>query len=502
MTMAFFNRKKPLKILFVATESAPFAKVGGLASVMHSLPNALVRLGHDARVMIPRYLSIDDKPFHLQMDFKGLSVPTGDEEGQDHLVCNVKRYDPVGGGAITYFLENQEYYEQRANVYGYADDPVRWSLLCRGALEYVRMKGDWTPDVIVCSDWQTALIPNLLKTVYAKDSVLSKIASVLSIHNLYFQAMFDHRFVSEMDFDDGHSPVPGLSDPRISKVNWMRRGIMFADVINTVSPTYAREIMTKENGELLDELLRERKSVVSGILNGIDYSIWDPEEDSFVAVKYSQSKIEDRIKNKAVLQERFGLPVREDAFLVVAVGRLAKQKGFDLLAPVLPHLLDELPMQLIVVGEGDSEIMSFFHDLETKYPVQVATHLRHDSVLPHIVFAGADVLIVPSRFEPCGLTPMEAMRMGTIPIVRKTGGLADQVEDYRPGDHTGTGFLFEKFDSTSFMISFIRAFENFRDKEKWRSLQRRAMSKDFSWERSAKKYVDLFIRAIRSKDVL
>jgi len=276
---------------------------------------------------------------------------------------------------------------------------------------------------------------------------------------------------------------------------------MFADVINTVSPTYAREIMTKENGELLDELLRERKSVVSGILNGIDYSIWNPEEDSFIAVKYSQSKIEDRIKNKAVLQERFGLPVREDAFLVVAVGRLAKQKGFDLLAPVLPHLLDELPMQLIVVGEGDSEIMSFFHDLETKYPIQVATHLRHDSVLPHIVFAGADVIIVPSRFEPCGLTPMEAMRMGTIPIVRKTGGLADQVEDYHPSDHTGTGFLFEKFDSTSFMISFIRAFENFRDKEKWRSLQRRAMGKDFSWERSAKKYVDLFIRAIRSKDV-
>jgi len=501
MAMAFFNRKKPLRILFVATESAPFAKVGGLASVMRSLPDALVHLGHDARVMIPRYLSIDDKLFHLQMDFKGLSVPTGNEEGPEHIVCNVKRYNPENTGAITYFLENQEYYEQRANVYGYADDPTRWSLLCRGALEYVRMKGDWTPDVIVCSDWQTGLIPNLLKTVYVNDPVLSKVASVFSIHNLYFQAMFDHRFISEMDFDDGHSPVPGLSNPRVSKVNWMRRGIMFADAINTVSPTYAKEIMTKEHGELLDELIRERKAVVSGILNGVDYSMWNPEEDSFIAANYSQQKIENRAKNKAALQERFGLPVKADAFLVAIVSRLTKQKGFDLLMPVLPNLLNELPMQLIVVGEGESEIMGFFHGLETQYPKQVAAHLKYDAVLPHNVFAGADVLVVPSRFEPCGLTPMEAMRMGAIPIVRKTGGLADQVEDYRPSDHTGTGFLFEKFDSTSFMISFIRAFENFRDKEKWRALQKRAMTRDFSWERSAKKYVELFIRALRSKDV-
>jgi starch synthase len=496
MAMAFFNRKKPLRILFVATESAPFAKVGGLASVMHSLPSALIRLGHDVRVMIPRYLSIDDKQFSLQMDFKGLSVPTGDENGPSHLVCNVKRCDSADSGVTAYFLENQEYYEQRANVYGYADDPSRWSLLCRGALEFVRMKGDWTPDVIVCSDWQTALIPNLLKTVYAKDPVLSRVSSVLSIHNLYFQAMFDHRFVSEMDFDDGHSAVPGITDPRVSKINWMRRGILHADAINTVSPTYAREIMTREYGELLDELLRERKAVVSGILNGVDYSVWNPEEDSLIAIPYSEKDIEKRAKNKNVLQERFGLPVENDVFLVAIVSRLAKQKGFDLLMPVLPNLLSELPMQLVVVGEGESEVMGFFHGLETQYPTQVATHLKHDAVLPHTVFAGADVLVVPSRFEPCGLTPMEAMRMGTIPIVRKTGGLADQVEDYRPSDHTGTGFLFEKFDSTSFMISFIRAFENFRDKEKWQSLQKRAMAKDFSWERSAKKYVTLFQRAI------
>ncbi|MFA6095836.1 MAG: glycogen/starch synthase [Candidatus Paceibacterota bacterium] len=499
MPIGFFNRKKPLKILFVATEAAPFAKVGGLASVMHSLPASLSRLGHDVRVMIPRYLSIDDSLFHLKMDFEGLSVPTGNDEGPDYLTCNVKRHDPEKGDAhvTTYFLENQEYYEQRANVYGYADDTVRWGLLCRGALEFVRLKSSWTPDVIVSSDWQIALIPNLLKTEYARDPVLSKVASVFSIHNLYFQAMFDHRFVSEMDFDDGHSPVPGLSNPRLSKINWMRRGIMYADVINTVSPTYAREIMTKDYGELLDELLRERKAVVSGILNGIDYSVWDPEADPLIAENYSSDKLEDRAGNKSLLQERFGLPVRSDAFIVSIVSRLSKQKGFDLLYPVLSTLLSELPMQLIVVGEGESEIMSYFHDLETKFPGKVANHLKFDAVLPHAVFAGADVVLVPSQFEPCGLTTMEAMRMGTIPIVRKTGGLADQVEDYRPDKRSGTGFLFEKFDHSSLMIALVRAFENFRDKEKWGALQKRAMARDFSWDSSAAKYVDLFHRALQ-----
>jgi starch synthase len=495
-----FRPKKNLKILFVGSEAAPFAKVGGVASVMYSLPKALAELGYDARIMLPRYLAIDDKKFHLKMEYEGLKVPTDNGgNGPEHIICNVKRCDPNGNGAgvISYFLENQEYYEQRANVYGYVDDPVRFALLSRGSLEFIRQHANWIPDVIVALDWETGLIPNYLKTVYKDDVILSKVATNFSIHNLYFQGNFDHRYVSEMDYDDGHSAVPGFYSDRLGKVNMMRRGIMFADTINTVSPNYAREIMTKEYGEMLDDLLRERRAVLTGILNGIDYTISDPMTNPHVAFPFDLSTLEVRSKNKAALQERFGLPVDENVFIMAIVGRLGRQKGLDLFYNIADTLLNELPIQFIVVGEGESEFMGFFHDLETRHPGKVALHLKYDSVLPVMVYSGADVVLLPSRFEPCGLVQMEAMRMGCIPIVRKTGGLADSVEDYNPDKETGTGFVFEKFDSASLMIALIRAFENFRDKEKWRGLQERAMEEDFSWKNSAKRYAELFVRAIK-----
>jgi len=299
-----------------------------------------------------------------------------------------------------------------------------------------------------------------------------------------------------MDFDDGHSPIPNFENPRLSKVNFMRRGIMYADTINTVSPNYSKEIMTKEYGELLDELLRERRAVVSGILNGLDYDIWNSKTDKYIGHPYSAFNLAIREKNKEVLQERFNLNKDKNAFVISIVSRLSRQKGLDLLFNISDLLLQELPVQFVIVGEGESDIMGFFHDLETRHPGRVATHLKFDSVLPHIVFAGADVTLVPSRFEPCGLVQMEAMRMGCIPIVRNTGGLADSVEDYNPDHNTGDGFIFEKFDSSSLMIALIRAFENFRNKKAWYELQKRAMQKDFSWNYSAKKYIDLFNRAI------
>ncbi len=501
--MKLFSTKKPLKILFVAAEAEPFVKVGGLGSVMYSLPKALSRLGHDTRLMLPRYLSIDNKKFDLKLEYKGLKVPTGNVgDGPEELVCNVKKYDPASSNddddlpVTSYFLENEEYYEQRANVYGYADDTIRWALLCRGTLEFIRSKTGWTPDVIVSCDWQAGLIPNYMRTEYAEDPVISKIASVFSIHNLTFQGMFDHKFVQEMDFDDGHSAIPGFNQPRLGKINWMRRGIMYADYVNTVSPNYAREIMTPEFGELLDDLLRERRAFLTGILNGIDYGLWDTENDPYINNQYSVNNLDERQKNRTVLQERFGLPIDKNAFIACIISRLNKQKGFDLLFPILKNLIQELPIQLIVVGEGESDIMGFFNELEKEYPSKVATHLKFDKVLPHIVLAGADVILVPSKFEPCGLVQMEAMRMGTIPIVRKTGGLADSVEDYNPDKATGSGFVFEKYDSSSLMIAFIRAFENFRDKKKWKELMKRAMQKDFSWDNSAKKYSELFVRAV------
>ncbi|HEU0081049.1 MAG TPA: glycogen/starch synthase [Candidatus Paceibacterota bacterium] len=489
--------KSPRRILFVGAEAAPFVKVGGLASVMDSLPRALRDRGCDARVMIPKYLSIEEK-YGLSLAHKGLNVPTGNSAGPTHLVCNVKIFEPKGPKepVTTYFLENQEYYEQRSNVYGYADDAVRWALLCRGAIEFFRLSKDWVPDVIVACDWQAALLVNYLKTEYKSNPQVNGIATVYAIHNLYYQGMFDHRFIQEMDYDDGRSPVPAFEDPRLAKINCMRRGIIHADMVTTVSPTYAKEILTPDYGELLDTLLRERRNVLTGILNGIDYAVWDPKRDPYIVHKYDKDSLSVRAKNKAVLQERFGLEKDKGSFLIGIASRLTKQKGFELLYPIFETLMRELPIQLAVVGSGDAEVMGFFHGLETKYPGRVAAHLSFDAILPHLIFAGADAVLVPSQFEPCGLVQMEAMRMGAVPIARRTGGLADSVQDYDAEDDSGTGFTFEKYDSSSLMIALIRAYENFKDKKEWAKISRRAMESDFSWDTSAEKYLEVFERAL------
>jgi starch synthase len=504
--MNIFNLNPGLKILFVASEAGPFIKAGGLGEVMFSLPRAVKGLGHDARVMIPRYAGIDQEKFRLEMEVENLNVPTGhDGSGQqpEYLVCNVKKYESDSGNdrspVTAYFLENQEYFENRANVYGYGDDAIRWALLGRGVLEFLRSQRKWTPDVIIAADWQAAFVINYLKTVYKNDSRLNKIAAVFSIHNLYYQGMFDHRFVSQMDYDDGKSPIPPFYDPALLKMNMMRRGILYADAINTVSPTYAREIMTEEYGELLDGLLRERRSVVYGILNGLDYETVNPKTDPHLAAKYDSGSIKRRTKNKEQLQDRFGLPVDKNKFVLGIVSRLDSQKGFDLLFDTLEPLVRQLDIQLLVVGSGDGKFMGFFDEMGKKFPKNVAAHLSFDLVLPHLIFGGADALLMPSRFEPSGLVQMEAMRYGMIPIVRKTGGLADTVEDYDPINNTGTGFVFSEFSGFSLAVAITRAFENYRHKNDWLAIQERAMEQDFSWEHSAKEYLDLFEKALDIK---
>lgn len=498
--MGLFSSKPKLKILFVAPEAAPFVKAGGLGEVMFSLPRALVDLGYDARVMVPRYAGIDQQKFKLEMELEGLEVPTDAENDKEpkFLICNVRKYtsaDAPRSPVTTYFLENMEYYEQRANVYGYADDAVRWALLCRGTLEFLRFSRDWTPDVIVASDWQTGSLPNYLKTAYKEDRLLNKIATVFAIHNLYYQGMFDHRFVSELDTDDGRSAIGSFFNPRLLKLNGMRRGIFYADIITTVSPNYAKEIMTPEYGELLDGLLRERRSRLYGVLNAIDYDVFNPETNPNLAEHYNSGSIEKRSKNKSALQSRFGLAQDNKAFLAAIVSRFVEQKGFDLLFSIADQLMTELNMQLIVQGTGESKYMGFFQDLEKRYPGRVVANLVFDKDLPHLIYAGADSVLIPSRFEPSGLIQMEAMRYGCIPIARKTGGLADTVEDYDPDTSSGSGFVFTNFDSMSLVIALARAYENFRNPKVWLGLQKRALEKDFSWMKSAEEYGKVFMIA-------
>ncbi|KKW47546.1 MAG: Glycogen synthase [Parcubacteria group bacterium GW2011_GWA1_60_11] len=490
--MKFFS--KPLKVLFVASEAGPFMKVGGLGEVMHSLPKALRAQGVDARVMVPRYAAMDASRFPLVMEREGLMLARTEEDPQGLFVSNVLRYEEKRQ-TVAYFLENMEYYEKRANVYGYADDAARWALLSKGTLEFVR-QSDWKPDVIVSADWQAGLIPNYLHTTYQEDPLLKGIATAFSIHNLSYQGSFDHHFVSEMDYDSGSAAIPPLGDERFSKMNFMRRGIRYADVINTVSPTYAQEITTPEYGELLDDLLRERRSRLFGILNGIDRDSYDPATDPRLEARYDAKTVSRRAENRTALRRKFNLPDDPTVPLLGIVSRLTDQKGFGLLLDAAHPLLANFKFQLIVLGSGDPNLMSFFRDLAERYPQQVAAHLTYDEALPRMIYGGADAILIPSRFEPSGLTQMEAMRYGAIPIVRKTGGLADSVLDYAPEAQTGTGFVFEKFDHHALFGTIVRVLETYRYPDAWKGIQRRGMAADFSWLKSAEEYLRLFDRAV------
>ncbi|MDO8558690.1 MAG: glycogen/starch synthase [bacterium] len=491
----FISRKKTapskLKVLFVASEAAPFAKVGGLGEVMFALPRALRSLGHDARVMIPRYASVDRERYALKMIVEGLLVPTGGDPA--NLVCNALMHEG-GDTAPTYFLENQEYYEKRANVYGYADDPIRWALLSRGVLEFLK-QSDWVPDVIVANDWQTGFIPNLIHKEYEHDTVIDTIATVFVIHNLYHQGLFDHRFVSEMNFDAGQASIGDIFAPRLLHLNAVRRGIMYADLVVTVSPTYAKEILTKEYGEGLEELLGERRMQLSGIINGIDYERLNPKTDPYITAKFDEKTTHRRRRNKRALQDRFGLKQDDNAFLVSIVSRMDHQKGFDLIMDIANPLFRETDIQLVVLGNGDNKYRLFFKELIEKHPGRVGGHFDFDPVLPHLIFAGADAMLIPSAFEPSGLTQMEAMRYGCIPIARRTGGLADTITDYDGAD-AGDGFLFEAFDSWALFAAIVRARETHRHQEIWQELITRAMERDFSWTVSALEYERKLVAAI------
>lgn len=488
--------KKPLKVLFVAAEVHPYATIGGLGMVIFSLSRALKKLGVDVRIFMPKYGSIDGKKYPMKMNVKELKVPTDqEEEGKKFLICNVKKHIPSSPDVPIFFLENMEYYEKRSNVYGYSDDPTRFNLLSRGVLEFLR-HSDWVPDIINCADWHTGALPNYLKTVYNQDPVLSKIRTVFSIHNLSHQGVFEHHFVSELDFDDGKSQIAPFFSERLPKQNFMKRGIIFADIVNTVSETYSREIMTKEYGEKLDDLLKEVRTKVFGILNGIDYQEINPGTNKLVPFNFDISTIQKRVENKIHLQKEFNLEVSKDIPVLGMVGRLSGQKGIDLLMPILETLVSEFNIQFIIIGAGEGRYREFFEEMNRKFPKNVGCHLMFDLALGHHVFTGCDLFLMPSKFEPCGITQMEAMRYGAIPVVRRTGGLADTVEDFDPKKNTGTGFVFENFNPYAFFGALVRALETYKYKKIWQQLIKRAMRADFSWEVSAQRYLDLYKRTI------
>lgn len=491
--LASLSKAGPLKILMVSVEASPFSNVGGVARVVTYLSGTLHKLGHDVRIIVPRFDFIDEEKYPMEMVWEGFEVPTGDEKTPT-VVCNIKSHTAPSGVPV-YLVENMQFYEKRTRPYGYSDDAVRWALLCRAALEFVK-HGEWVPDVIHAHDWHGGAIPDFLAKNYAEDERLQDVATLFTIHNIFFQGWHLNEIQNELDRDDGRSPPASFFSERIKKQNFMRRGVTYADAVNAVSETYAREILTAEHGEGLDRLLLEVRSKLFGIMNGLDYEEFNPETDRFIVSHFSADSLDKREPNKAALQKEFGLPQRKDVPLLGFVGRIDWQKGIDLIVEMLPHLLKDFDVQFVHVGGGDPAFVEQLQKIAKKFPDKIGLHPLPNFTLPRLVFSGADIMLFPSRFEPCGIVQLEALRYGAVPVVRATGGLADSVENYQASTDTGTGFVFQDFDQWSFYGQVVRAIETYRRKDVWQGLIKRAMSQDFSWGLSARKYVDLYRKAI------
>jgi starch synthase len=474
-----------MDILFVASEVAPFSKTGGLGDVAGALPRALAARGHDVAVVTPRYGAIDPAEAGLE------PVPGVLRVRGEAATLLVKK-----GPAPVYFVEHERFFGSRAGLYAgggrdFPDNAERFAFLCRAALLLPSIL-PLRPRILHLNDWQAGLVPFLLRHEHARDAALAGARTVFTIHNLAYQGVFPKAVV----------PVLGLpwdvfryeAMEFYDQLSFMKAGLTFADALTTVSPTYAREILTPEFGASLDGLLRHRARDLVGILNGIDTAEWDPAGDHHLPARYGADDLTGKAACKAALQREVGLPVRADVPLVGIVGRLADQKGVDLVAAALPALVAQ-DAQLVLLGTGQREYEDAFRRAAHDRPDRVAARIGFDEGLAHRIEAGADLFLMPSRFEPCGLNQMYSLRYGTVPVVRAVGGLEDTVQDY-DGWNGGTGFKFREYAPHALVVAVRRALDVFRDRRAWRGIVRRGMAEDNSWHRSAGRYEELYRRLL------
>ena len=479
--------EKPLKVLMLAAEIVPFVKVGGLADVVGALPKALQALGHDVRLVMPRYKQVDLERFQLTTIIEDLPVPMGSY--QVHVtVCK----GIIGDNIPVYMIDAPRYFE-RENIYGYTDDGERFILFCRAALEVARSL-NWSPDIVHCNDWHTGIVPNWMHTVYRDDPFFSHTATVYTIHNLAYQGIFGYRILEVAGVAANGFVYPQIEE-LANVVDIMGRGILFADAITTVSERYAQEILTPTFGERLDHMLRARRDRLFGILNGVDYQDINPSSDHRIHTPFDIPTLDIRSENKIALQEQAHFPVRADVPLLAMISRLADQKGFDLIAQIIQPLLAQ-GVQFVVLGIGDQRYHELFQSLAAQYPEQVAIFLTFNTELAQRIYAGSDMFLMPSRFEPCGISQMIAMRYGSVPIVRSVGGLADTVQEYSPHTGEGNGFTFKNYDPWELFAAIVRALEVYRFNDIWRTLQQRGMRADHSWHASALRYVEVYRNAL------
>ncbi|MGE5599693.1 MAG: glycogen synthase, partial [Bacteroidota bacterium] len=443
------------------------------------------------RVCLPRYGFIDRQRFDLRKVLEAFPVPMNSGADQAEILAT-----EIGGGVTVYLVENPRLYD-REGIYLYPDDADRFIFLCRAALEMCR-RLDWAPDIVHCHDWHTAIVPNWLATIYRGDPFFAGTASVYTIHNLAYQGVFGHRVLEIAGLAGYEFEVPHGVSPQ-NHINFMGRGIYYADCLNTVSPTYAKEILTPEYGEGFDWLLRERRDRLYGILNGLDYEVLNPATDQHLAARYTMNDPGPKAVNKKALQTEAGLQETLDVPLIGMVSRLSDQKGFDLLGEAAEALLANLDFQLVVLGTGDERYHRLFSELHQRHPDRVAVFLTFNAPLAQRIYAGSDMFLMPSRFEPCGLGQLIALRYGTVPVVRRTGGLADTVQEYDPGLGTGNGFTFGPYNAWAMYTAVVRAVTTFGHRDAWRSLMVRGMGMDFSWRASAERYIDLYRRALAAR---
>lgn len=497
-----------MKILFISAEVAPYVSVGGLSQVMYFLPNALIKRGHDVRIFTPKYGAMDayiqnKNNWVLETIMEQIKVPVSSEitpkikkeTTRDEIICNVKMHHAKKRSPYVYFLENREYYELRANVFEYSDDHVRFALLSKGCLEwlYQSVKADkdaWFPDVIQCNDWHTCYLIQLAKQDPRYKQLFAKIPVILTVHNFSFQGNYDFRYAKTGDKDTGATPLAPLFSAQLQKQNALLRGIQHADAINTVSPTHAVEVLTHEYGEGLDEELVKARGKLIGILNGLDTKEFNPATDPIIKAQFTEKTFQKaRQTNKEELQSLFSLEKNASRPLLAITARLAQQKGWDLLLEVLPKLFEHrADVQLIVLGGGSPMYREKVQLLHEKFPDRIGIHLYADFRLPRKIFAGADMMIIPSNFEPGGIVALEALRYGSVPIVRRTGGLNDIVADFNPKNGRGNGFSFNKKDPWALYGTIVEALTIYNQPNLWKKLVYNCLIGDYSWDHSAREY--------------
>jgi starch synthase len=482
-----------LRITFAASEGVPYSKTGGLADIAGALPRALAARGHDVSVFLPLYRHSKPKLRKWRVAIDSLTVPFTDQHRFPRVIDG-GAHDGVRHYFIDYdpFFDREHFYNTPLGDYG--DNLERFTLFSRAVLEASKILG--VPDIFHAHDWQTALIPVLLRTVYYDDHALAPAGSVFTIHNMGYQGVFDGSKMPLIVLPQWLYAPDRLE--HFGSLNLLKGGIIYGDHITTVSPTYLREIRTPEFGFGLDGVVRHRAPDSTGILNGVDYDEWDPAKDRYIAAPYSAEDLDGKLACKLDLLRTFGLPEDPDTPLIGIVSRLATQKGFDLIADAADQLAAE-DLRMVVLGSGERQYEDLFRTLAANAPDRVAVRVAYDNALAHKIEAGADLFLMPSRYEPCGLNQIYSLKYGTPPIVRATGGLDDTVENWNPDTQQGTGFKFSTYDAHSLMATLRWALRTYRYKDSWRQLMLKGMSRNFSWDRSAEQYEQVYerVRATR-----